>query len=483
MRSRPLRSLRRLTHPFRLSAVLAAAATLSSCVSPIGRDHQRPDVSQAVPPAWSWQPANPVDHVPKGEWWKVFNDPELDSLVARALGSSPTVQAALARVEQARARARGSKSDFYPDIRFHPAFERQRTSGNLPTPVPVTIPAAQINSYAVAFDLSYELDLWGKIRRNVESARNTAAASAADYNQILLTLAADVAVQHFTRRALDSELAILRRALVLREGQLSVLEQRLAAGTIARTEVARARTELANTRADLAETTRLRHDAVLTLALLCGETAGRLELPESPLPHAAPPAIPAGLPAELLERRPDIAAAERLVAARNADVGAAKAAYFPSVRLTGNAGFLSSDADALLTADSRTWTLGPSLSLPITGYALVGARVRYARAAHAEAVAQYRQAVLGALRDVESSLLHVRLRAEQEAALADALASAAEAEDLVRQRYDRGLVSQIELLDAERTRWMVELRRNQTLAQRHIATVRLIKSLGGGWGK
>lgn len=455
--------------------------SLASCVSPIGRDHQPPDVSAITPGSYTWQPAQPVDHLPKGEWWKAFNDPELDALETRARAGSPTVQAAVARVEQGRARARASKVDFFPDIRFHPAFDRQRTSGNLPTPVPVSIPAAQINSFSVPLDLSYEIDLWGKVRRTVESARNTAAASAADYNQVLLTLSADVAAQHFTRRALDTEIAALRRTLALREGQLRLLEQRAAAGTIAQTDVFRARTELSNTRSDLADATRLREEAAAALALLCGEPAGRLPLTESPLGTNAPPTVPPGLPAQLLERRPDIAAAERLVAARNADIGVAKAAYFPSLRLTGNAGFLSSDVDSLFSVDSRTWSIGPSLTLPVTGYAVIGARVRNARAAHAEATAQYRQAVLGAIRDVETSLAQVRYRAEQSAALAESLASARQAEDLIRQRYDRGLVSQVELLDAERTRLLVELRHAQILAQQHIASVRLIKSLGGAW--
>ncbi len=159
----------------------------------------------------------------------------------------------------------------------------------------------------------------------------------------------------------------------------------------------------------------------------------------------------------------------------------AKAAYFPSLRLTGNAGFLSSDVDSLFTADSRTWSIGPSLTLPVTGYAVIGTRVRNARAAHAEATANYRQAVLGAIRDVETSLAQVRYRTEQSAALSESLASAHQAEDLVRQRYNRGLVSQVELLDAERTRLLVELRHAQILAQQHIASVRLIKSLGGAW--
>jgi len=459
----------------------ALILTLASCVTPVGPKHTPPDARPVTPTQWSWQPARPVDHLPKGEWWRIFNDTELDTLVSKALTNSPNVQAAVARVEQARARARASTINFYPDIRFNPALNRQRTSGNLPTPVPVTIPSAQINSFSVPFDLSYEIDLWGKVRRTVESARASAAATASDYHQLLLTLAADVAIHHFTRRALDTEIHTLRHSITLREQQLRLLEQRAMAGTLSETDVARARTELASARADLADATRLRKESADSLALVCGAPAGQMDLPENPLGNDAPPAIPPGIPADVLERRPDVAAAERLVASRNADIGTATAAYFPSLRLTGEAGFLSRDLDSLFSADSRTWSFGPSLSLPITGYGVIGARVRLARAAHEEAIAQFRQVVLSAVRDVETSLAQVRFRAEQSAALSEALTSATLAEDLVRQRHERGLVSQLELIDAERTRLLVELRRSQSFAQQHIASIRLIKALGGGW--
>ena len=238
----------------------------------------------------------------------------------------------------------------------------------------------------VSWILSHEIDLWGKVRRSFESSRATAVASVADYHNLLLTLTADVAVQHFTLRALDSELAARRRTIELRETWFGLMEQRFNAGTISEADLARTRTELSNARAELANAKRLRQETADTLALLCGEPAGRTQFAERPLGTNAPVTVPAGLPADMLERRPDIASAERLVAARNAEIGVAVASYFPSVKLTGQAGYLSRDLDSLFSPDSRTWSFGPSLSLPLTGYGLIAARVRQAKAAREEAI-------------------------------------------------------------------------------------------------
>ncbi len=457
------------------------ALLLTSCVSPVGPDYQKPDVTDVMPAKWSWQTANPRDELSKGEWWRIFQDDALNALQNRAREANPTVQAAIASVEQARANARSAAADFFPSIRLQPAMRRERTSGNLPSPVPVAIPSVHINSMSLPLDLSYEIDLWGKVRRSLESARASAVATVADYNHLLLTLTADVAVQYFMLRTLDSELATLRRTIELHQTSIDLMEQRFRAGTISETELSRARIELSNARADLPNIERLRQETANTLALLCGEPAGKTAFPEHPLGTNAPVIVPAGLPADLLERRPDIASAERRVAARNADIGVMTANYFPSVRLTGQAGYLSRDVDSLLSADSRTWSFGPSVSLPLSGYGLIGARVRLARAVREETIANYRQTVLTAIKDVETSLAQIRYRAEQSTALGASLIHATTTTDLTRQRYEQGVVSQSELLDAERARLQVELTCTQVLAQQHIASIRLIKALGGGW--
>ena len=364
---------------------------------------------------------------------------------------------------------------------FFGGFDRQRTSGNLPTPIPVNIPPATFDGATLGFDLSYELDLWGKVRRMVESSRAVAAATDAEYHNVVLSLAADVAAQYFAVRSIDAEVGAMRSIVTLRTEADALAAQRLKAGVTTEAEASRARSELAASRAAMADATRAREEAVATLALICGKPAGSFVLPEATLPSRPPATVPAGLPADLLERRPDIAAAERLVASRNADVGVAVAGYFPSIRLTGSAGQLSRDVDSLFSADSRTWSLGPSVSLPITGYALTGARVRHAKAQREEAIAQYRQAVLAAIRDVEASLAQVRRRAEQAEAMAEAASVTAAAARLALQRADAGVANRSEWLEAERARLEVSIRHSQVLAMQHLAAVRMVKALGGGW--
>ncbi len=464
--------------PFRCLTILGLAGVLGACK--VGPDYQKPDVSAQLPAAWRWQAAAPRDNQPKGDWWRVFRDAELDRLEGRAVANNPGVQAAVARVDQARAAARSTAAEFFPDIRIKSSADRERTSGNLPTPVPVSIPSSQLNSFRSVLDLSYEIDLWGKVRRSFESARAQSEASIADYQGVLLTLTGDVASNYYLLRAYDAELGALRETIDLRGQALDVIQQRLAAGTVGEVDLARARTELATAKAEMADVKRLRQETADTLAVLCGEPASTFGVKERPI-SGSPPGIPAGLPADLLERRPDVASAERLVAARNAEVGVAVANYFPAVKLTGDAGFLSKNASNLFSADSKVWSIGPEISLPVTGYALIGAKVRQTKAAREEAIGNYRQAVLGAVKDVETSLTQIRYRREQAAAQEEALAAAGQSTKLIRSLYESGSVSYLELLDAERTHLQLQRQAAQTRAQRYVATVRLIKAMGGGW--
>lgn len=467
-----------LTSAPRLSLVPVLLMGLGACS--VGPDYKKPDTADITPATWRWQPGAPRDAAPKGDWWKVFHDSELDRLEALALADNQNLRAAYARIQQSRANARAAATDWFPSITANSRNKRERTSGHLPTPVPVKIPSAQINTYSQTLDLSYELDLWGKVRRSFESARAQAESSAADFNNVLLTLTGDVAATYFQLRALDADLASLRRTIALREKSLGLIQQRFNAGTIQEADVARSKTEVASAKAELADIKRQRQEASDNLSLLCGVPATNFTLAERPL-RGSPPTIPAGLPANVLERRPDVAAAERLVAARNADIGVATAAYFPAISLTGQGGYLSKDTGSLFTADSRVWSIGPSISLPVTGFALIRANVRKKREAREEAIASYRQTVLAALKDVESTLAQTRYRAEQSAAQNEALAAAAQAAELTRARYDSGTVGYLEFLDAERTRLQTERQANQVTAQRFIATVRLVKAMGGGW--
>jgi multidrug efflux system outer membrane protein len=452
--------------------------TLCSCAA--GPDYLRPEVKDITPADWRWKIAEPRDEVPKGEWWKVFGDARLDELEASALAGNQDLRAAVARVDEARSAARISRSRFLPDLSLDPLVKRERTSGNLPTPVPFDIPVGHVNTFSFPFDLSYEVDLWGRVRRSFEAARAQAQASVSDYQNALLTLTADVAVNYFLVRALDAEIGALQRTIESREETFRILNGRFLAGTLPEIEVVNAKRELASARADLADAKRRRAETIHALALLCGRSAWAFEIAEQP-DAAVPPDIPVGLPSSLLERRPDIARAERTLAGKNAQIGVAKAAYFPVLRLTGQAGYLSTEADSLFTDPSRVWSIGPSISFPLFTAGRTAADVGRAEALYRESLAAYRQVVLVAFKEVEDSLAQIALRNEEAGAQAEALTAAVQAKELAKARYETGAASQLEWLDADRKSLQNERRLAQLGAQRFAATVHLIKALGGGW--
>jgi multidrug efflux system outer membrane protein len=455
-------------------------ALLAACT--VGPDYRKPDVSDIVPSDWHWKPANAQDAVPKGEWWKAFGDPMLDGLETTALAANPTLRAAVARVDEARATARLARSQFYPQITLDVSAKRERTSGNLPTPIPFRVPAADLNTFSVPLDLSYEIDLWGRVRRLLESARAQAEASVSDHENVLLTLTADVAINYFLVRTLDGEMRALRRTLSSRADSLRILEERFAAGVALGADVEQARTQLATAQADIADASRQRAETVDALAVLCGKPASAFQLPELGL-DAREVAMPAVLPSELLQRRPDIARAERALVARNAQIGVARAAYFPSVQLIGQAGFLSKEAATLFTADSGVWSIGPRISIPIFTGGRTAADVARAEAAYEEAVADYRSTVLIAFREVEDSLAQIVLREEQTRAQDAAVRSAANVLTLARARYEAGTATYLEVADAERNLLQQERRQVQLQGQRYASMVRLVKAVGGGWGQ
>lgn len=462
------------------AATVCLAIVLGLCSCAVGPDYKKPEVQDLTPADWRWKIAEPRDSVPKGEWWRVFNDPVLDDLESGAVAANQDLRAAVARVDEARAAARITRSQFFPQLSLDPLVKRERTSGNLPTPIPFDVPVGHIDTFSVPFDLSYEVDLWGRVRRSFEAAQAKAQANVSDYQNVLLTLTADVAVNYFLVRALDGEIGVLQKAIRSREDTLRILNGRFQAGTIPEVDVAQAKRELASAKADLADTRRRRTETLHALALLCGRPASEFELPEGASP-TSPPDVPVGLPSSLLERRPDVSRAERTLAAKNAQIGVAKAAYFPVLRLTGQMGYLSADADKLFTDPSRVWSMSPSLSLPLFTGGRTASEVKQAEAVFEETLAAYRQSVLVAFKEVEDSLADIVLRSEEAAAQNEAFESAARAAELAKARYDAGAASYLEFLDADRNSLLREQRLAQLRGQRFVATVRLIKALGGGW--
>jgi outer membrane protein, multidrug efflux system len=451
--------------------ILAAGCRLSP-------DYQRPEME--VPENWKWKLAEPKDHLPRGPWWQMFQDPVLAQLQEQAAAGNFDLQAAVARVEQARATARVSRSEFYPALQGGAAYVRYRTSGNAPSPVPFPVPSFTQQQWTVPFDLTYEIDLWGRVRRSFEARQQLAIGADAARESILLTLQADVAATYFAVRSAEREMALYEEAIELRGLALDLFDRRLQAGIGNELEVQRARVELASSEADLQNALRRRAELVNALAVLCGKAPAVFDLPavegEFVLPDVAP-----DLPSELLERRPDVAQAERELAARLAEIGVAKAAFFPSVRLTASGGMLSGELADLFKWDSRTWSLGPSVSVPIFEGGRNRAQLERARAAYDEGVALYQQRVLVAFREVEDSLaaLHY-LRTEVEARRV-AAGAATQAARLALDRYRAGVVNFLSVIDSENSRLLNELNRVRVINEQQIATVRLIKALGGGW--
>src|SRR5262245_15288869 len=476
----------KLTHPNmnRSISLLAgfALAFVSGCA--VGPDYVRP--ASVAPASYkstnalgAWKEAKPLDNIPKGAWWEIFGDETLNNLENRAAAANQELRAAVARVDQARAVARVTRSELLPTLSFNPNYTRERFA---PNQVP-GFGEVTANTFRVPLDLSYEIDLWGRVRRSFESARADAEASLAAFHNVLLTLQADVAQNHFALRALDAEIAAVAGTVGLRKEQVRLVRSRFEGGIGNELDVARAETELATTEAEEASLLQRRSQLENAIGILVGANPSNFQLAalDAAKWNPQPPEIPAGLPAELLERRPDVAEAERQLAAANARIGVAKAAFFPALSLTGSGGYVSADIDSLFKWDSRVWSIGPSISLPIFTGGRNRANYQRSQAAFNEAVANYRQRVLVAFGDVESSLAGIRHLSDQAAAQQRAVTSARRAAELANERYRAGIVSYLEVVDASREALQSERANSQVTGQRLIATVQLIKALGGGW--
>ncbi len=454
----------------------------------VGPDYQRPAVS--VPAQYKeaelgvWKVSEPGDQIAKGDWWNVFGDPNLDELERQATANNQELKAAVARVSQARATAREARAEFFPNIDLDPSAERVRTSPNVANP----LARSTFNDFRVPLDFSYELDVWGRVRRAFEAASDEAKASVASYETVLLTLKADVAQNYFALRAIDAERIILRDTIGLRKEALNLVQARYNGGAASELDLSRAQTELATTESEELATTeseyiglgKRRVEFENALAVLLGRNAPEFSLVERPL-DLAPPEIPAGMPSQLLERRPDVAESERLLASQNARIGVAKAAFFPVVRLTGAAGLETGDIANLFNWQSRAWSLGPSISLPIFEGGRNLANLKRSRAAYEESVAKYRQRLLIAFAEAEDGLSGLRILAEQDAAQARSVAAATRTADISNKRYQAGLVSYLDVVDSDRTALQTRRDAARILGQRLVTTVQLVKALGGGW--
>ncbi|MGD0060266.1 MAG: efflux transporter outer membrane subunit [Verrucomicrobiia bacterium] len=466
-------------------ATVCLIGLLAGCA--VGPDYKRPEATAAMPAAYAavtngWKVAEPQAHLPKGNWWEVFGDEELNGLETRAATANQELKAAVASFDQARAVADVTRSQLFPQIGISPSATGKRNSYNQPSfgrasGVSNTLTYADL---IAPLNLSYEVDLWGRVRRSVESARAQQQASADDLEGVKLAIEAEVATDYFTLRALDAETELLSSNIYVFGKSLELTQNRRTGGVATDLDVAQAETVLRTTEAELPATQLQRAQFEHALAVLTGQAASAFRVPERPL-NTPPPLIPAGLPSQLLERRPDIAAAERRMAAANASIGVAKGAFFPAIQLNGLAGFESLHLGSLFDWQSRFWSLGPSLTMPLFDAGQNSANLRAARASYQQAVATYRQTVLVAFADVEDNLAAQTLLANQGDAETAALRAARKQFEVADYRYRAGLVTFLDVATAENTALETERAAVQLRGQQLVAAVSLVRSLGGGW--
>ena len=475
---------------FGTAGAAAGAILLLSLITPpahaslleVGPDYK--PLTNSVPASYkaiqlgAWKEGQPLDNLPKGAWWEIFGDTNLNALEVQAIQANQELKGALARLEQSRASARVARSELLPQVNLEPSFYRQRYSPNEePSFGPLTA-----NTFNTPLDFSYEVDIWGRVRRSFESARADAQASLADYYNVLLSVQSDVAQDYFALRELDQEMAIVTGTITLWNEQVRYVRSRYEGGVGSELEIAQAQTQLATTEADEASLARRRDELENAIAILAGSNPADFQIAQNTNNWApTPPQIPAGLPADLLQRRPDVAQAERQLASANAKIGVAKAAFFPVVTLTGSAGYESADVSSLFNWESRAWTFGPGISLPIFTGGRNLANYRRSRAAYEESVAAYREQVLVAFGDVENSLADIRHFADQSEAQDRAVSSAQQSAYFAAKRYSSGIVSYIEVVDANRDTLDAQRAATQLTGLRMVATVQLIKALGGGF--
>jgi outer membrane protein, multidrug efflux system len=466
-------------------ATSAIMALLAGCA--VGPDYKRPEATSKMPESYAgmtnqWKIAEPQANLPKGKWWEIFGDAQLNGLESDAASANQQLKAAVAGFDQARALADAARSGLFPHIGLSPSATREGDSLNRP----INGEAAghsqtfTYNTFTVPLNLSYEVDLWGRVRRSLESARAQEQASADDIESIRLEIQAEVATDYFTLRALDAETALLRSSVDVFSKSLELTQNRRTGGVATDLDVAQAETVLKTTQAQLPAAMLQRAQFQHALAVLTGRPASLFNVPEQPL-DIAPPLIPSGLPSELLERRPDVAASERRMAAANASIGVAKAAFFPTVQVNGLGGFESLNAGTVFNWQSRFWSIGPSLTMPLFDAGQNSANLRAARAAYDQTVANYRQDVLAAFADVEDNLSAQGLLVIQTEAQNAALQAARKQLEIANNRYRAGLVTYLEVATAENTALDVERTAVQLRGQQLVAAVTLVRSLGGGW--
>ena len=449
----------------------------------VGPRYQRPSAS--VPAKWEvtepWRESAPKDGMAKGDWWSVFQNEELNALEKETLGANQTIKVAVARLEQARASAALQIATQFPTLSTAPSSQRQRLSGNRPSSsnFPITGPVSQ-TSITLPFAAGYEADLFGQRRRNIEAARASYQASAADLENVRLVITAELAGDYFTLRQLDTELGILNRTVETLQKGLQLVQSRHTGGLASGLDVAEEETLLNTTKTQAVLLQQQRKQFEDAIAVLLGKPAPDFHLASKEL-NAEPPALDAGLPSDLLERRPDIGEAERQMAVANAQIGIARAAYFPSLNLFANGGWQAADIAKLLNVQSTFWAVGANAAQAIFTGGSRRAQTQFAKAGYDATVASYRGTVLNAFREVQDDVTGLIVLDQAFHSQQQAVDSSRRTLDIATSRYVGGLVNYLDVVNAQQNLLNNEQELAVIQGQRLATSVLLIKALGGGW--
>jgi len=469
-------------HKFLKIRVIMAAflvATLTACTV-VGPDYVRPTV--ITPDAYKendgWKVAQPKDDLIRGAWWEIFGDPQLNALAAQVSVSNQNLAAAEAQYREAQALVREARASYFPTATI--GIGANRSSQSTTIGGGPTSQRTAVSDYSLALDVSWELDVWGRIRRSVESNQASAQASAGDLENARLSFQAALAQDYFQLRELDAQKQLLTATVAAFQKSLELTEGLYAQGVASEADVLQAETQLKTTQAQLINVGVQRAQFEHAIAVLIGKPASDFSIPATPL-AGTPPAIPVGVPSELLERRPDIAASERRVAAANAQIGVAEAAFYPSVTLNASLGLESSSLAKLFTAASRFWSVGGSISETVFDGGLRRAQTDFARAAYDATVATYRQTVLTAFQGVEDNLAALRILEDESRVQGEAVKAAERSVVLTTNQYKAGTVSYLNVITAQTIALTNETTAVQLLGQRMTAAVLLVQAVGGGW--
>ncbi len=464
-----------------LPLIMWGGFTLSTACT-VGPDYVRP--TAPVPPAYKelegWKVAQPKDESIRGAWWEIFQDPHLNVLEEQVNVSNQNLAFAEAQFRQARALVQTARAGYFPALTI--GFSYTRSSRSTTLSPGQTTRRNTTPDYLLPVDVSWEPDLWGRVRRTVEASRANAQASAADIEVTRLVVQAELAQDYFQLRTLDSQKQLLDETVIAYQNFLELTKKRYSSGVASKLEVLQAETQLKTTRAQAIDIGVQRAQLEHAIALLVGTPASLFSIPIAPV-TIAPPSIPVGIPSELLERRPDIASAERLMAAANARIGVAVSAYYPTVTLSSLGGFESSSLPKWLIWPSRFWAVGAAITEMVFEGGLRRAQTEQARSAYDATVAFYRQTVLTGFQEVEDNLAVLRILEEEVRAQDEAVKAAQESVTLAINQYKAGIVSQLNVIVSQTAALNNQRTAVDILSRRMIASVLLVKALGGGWGQ